>query len=66
KSTDPKVNIEKPLGLLQKAISERSIKFYDYKEFSDDTIEISDEEFSSVCETKWISRDEIVALKLLK
>ncbi|KAF0501370.1 kinase-like protein [Gigaspora margarita] len=58
--------IEKPLrGRLQEAISEGTVNFYNYDQFSMDT-KISDEKFGSAYKSKWKPRKLIIALKHLK
>ncbi|RIB25822.1 kinase-like domain-containing protein [Gigaspora rosea] len=66
KSMDTHENIENPSeGLLEEAISNGNITFYDYDQFSDH-IKIAEEEFSLVCKSEWKSQKLTVALKCLK
>ncbi|KAF0420518.1 kinase-like protein [Gigaspora margarita] len=60
------VNTQNPLGeLLEEAISEKTITFYNYDEFDDHREVIVEEEFSSVYESKWKPHELIITLKQL-
>ncbi|RIB25823.1 kinase-like domain-containing protein [Gigaspora rosea] len=61
------VNTQNPLGeLIEEAISEKTINFYNYDEFDDHHKVIVEEEFSSVYESKWKPRELIITLKYLQ
>ncbi|CAG8855894.1 2604_t:CDS:1, partial [Gigaspora margarita] len=61
------VNTQNPLGeLLEEAISEKTIIFYNYDQFDDHHKVIVEEEFSSVYESKWKPHELIITLKYLK
>ncbi|RIB24276.1 kinase-like domain-containing protein [Gigaspora rosea] len=65
KPTDSHVTTEKPSGgLLEKIISEKIIKFYDFNQFSNH-IKISEERLGSVYKSKWEQKGLTVALKCL-
>ncbi|CAG8489665.1 12664_t:CDS:2 [Gigaspora margarita] len=52
-------------GFLEKAISEKTITFYNYDEFNDHKMIVEDE-FCSVYVSKWKPRELIITLKHIK